>query len=55
MNLKLQFYNLTYSSLFITWKKILSVLEHLNRKWGNSGVASGELMSFPYGQRHMLL
>ncbi|KAG7960413.1 hypothetical protein I3843_10G121600 [Carya illinoinensis] len=29
-------------------KKISSVLEHLNRKWGNSSVASGELMLFPY-------
>ncbi|GMP50373.1 hypothetical protein CsSME_00017013 [Camellia sinensis var. sinensis] len=31
-----------------TRKKISSVLEHLNRKWGNSSVASGELMLFPY-------
>ncbi|KAJ6699173.1 CRAMPED PROTEIN [Salix purpurea] len=31
-----------------TRKKISSVLEHLNRKWGNSTVASGELMLFPY-------
>ncbi|KAB2098270.1 hypothetical protein ES319_A01G226900v1 [Gossypium barbadense] len=30
-------------------KKISSVLEHLNRKWGNSSVASGVLMLFPYG------
>ncbi|XVF07867.1 hypothetical protein REPUB_Repub06bG0176700 [Reevesia pubescens] len=30
-------------------KKISSVLEHLNRKWGNSSVASGELMLFLYG------
>ncbi|XP_039013401.1 TSL-kinase interacting protein 1-like isoform X2 [Hibiscus syriacus] len=30
-------------------KKISSVLEHLNRKWGNSSIASGELMLFPYG------
>ncbi|KAF3441833.1 hypothetical protein FNV43_RR15748 [Rhamnella rubrinervis] len=29
-------------------KKISSVLEHLNRKWGSSTVASGELMLFPY-------
>ncbi|TVU47777.1 hypothetical protein EJB05_07386 [Eragrostis curvula] len=29
-------------------KKISSVLEHLNRKWGNSNIASGELMLFPY-------
>ncbi|XP_042945909.1 TSL-kinase interacting protein 1-like isoform X3 [Carya illinoinensis] len=29
-------------------KKISSVLEHLNRKWGNSSVASGELLLFPY-------
>ncbi|CAN1805301.1 TSL-kinase interacting protein 1 [Linum perenne] len=29
-------------------KKISSVLEHLNRKWGNSRVASGELMLLPY-------
>ncbi|KAK9115938.1 hypothetical protein Sjap_014885 [Stephania japonica] len=29
-------------------KKISSVLEHLNRKWGNSRIASGELMIFPY-------
>ncbi|KAJ6968606.1 TSL-kinase interacting protein 1-like isoform X1 [Populus alba x Populus x berolinensis] len=32
-----------------TRKKISSVLEHLNRKWGDSTVASGELMLFPYG------
>ncbi|XP_057463692.1 TSL-kinase interacting protein 1 isoform X1 [Actinidia eriantha] len=31
-----------------TRKKISSVLEHLNRKWGNSSVATGELMLFPY-------
>ncbi|KAL7248066.1 hypothetical protein ACSBR2_002884 [Camellia fascicularis] len=31
-----------------TRKKISSVLEHLNRKWGNSSVASGELMLFPH-------
>ncbi|XP_039002991.1 TSL-kinase interacting protein 1-like isoform X2 [Hibiscus syriacus] len=30
-------------------KKLSSVLEHLNRKWGNSSIASGELMLFPYG------
>jgi len=24
------------------------VLEHLNRKWGNSNIASGELILFPY-------
>ncbi|CAN0926935.1 TSL-kinase interacting protein 1 [Linum grandiflorum] len=29
-------------------KKMSSVLEHLNRKWGNSSVASGDLMLFPY-------
>ncbi|KAK9291498.1 hypothetical protein L1049_019446 [Liquidambar formosana] len=29
-------------------KKISSVLEHLNRKWGNSSIATGELMFFPY-------
>ncbi|MCL7047548.1 hypothetical protein MKW94_000275 [Papaver nudicaule] len=29
-------------------KKISSVLEHLNRKWGNSSIASGELMLFQY-------
>ncbi|XP_008791201.1 TSL-kinase interacting protein 1 isoform X2 [Phoenix dactylifera] len=29
-------------------KKISSVLDHLNRKWGNSSIASGELMLFPY-------
>lgn len=39
-----------------TRKKISSVLEHLNRKWGNAGVASGELMLFPYGaQRENLV
>ncbi|CAK7343138.1 unnamed protein product [Dovyalis caffra] len=32
-----------------TRKKISSVLEHLNRKWGNSTIAFGELMLFPYG------
>ncbi|XP_021774528.1 TSL-kinase interacting protein 1-like isoform X3 [Chenopodium quinoa] len=30
-----------------TRKKISSILEHLDRKWGNSSVASGELMLFP--------
>lgn len=25
-----------------------SVLEHLNRKWGNSSMACGDLMLFPY-------
>ncbi|KAM0934028.1 putative transcription factor MYB/SANT family [Dioscorea sansibarensis] len=29
-------------------KRISSVLEHLNRKWGNSSVAYGELVLFPY-------
>ncbi|CAA7409196.1 unnamed protein product [Spirodela intermedia] len=29
-------------------KRISSILEHLNRKWGNSSIASGELMLFPY-------
>eukprot|EP00262_Sarcandra_glabra_P014543 TRINITY_DN4274_c0_g3_i1.p1 TRINITY_DN4274_c0_g3~~TRINITY_DN4274_c0_g3_i1.p1 ORF type:complete len:640 (+),score=113.85 TRINITY_DN4274_c0_g3_i1:241-1920(+) len=29
-------------------KKISSVLEHLIRKWGNSVIASGELMLFPF-------
>ncbi|CAL4913496.1 unnamed protein product [Urochloa decumbens] len=29
-------------------KKISSVIEHLNRKWGNSNIASGELILFPY-------
>ncbi|XP_071904034.1 LOW QUALITY PROTEIN: TSL-kinase interacting protein 1 [Coffea arabica] len=29
-------------------KKISSVLEHLNRKWGQSSIASGELMLLPY-------
>lgn len=29
-------------------KKMSSVLEHLNRKWGNSSIASGELVLFPY-------
>lgn len=29
-------------------KRISSVLEHLNRKWGSSSIASGELMLFPY-------
>ncbi|CAK8562072.1 unnamed protein product [Lathyrus sativus] len=32
-----------------TRKKISSILEHLNRKWGNSSIAVGELMLFPYG------
>lgn len=37
-------------------KKISSVLEHLNRKWGSSSIASGELMLFPYGaQRENLV
>ncbi|CAA2978364.1 TSL-kinase interacting 1 [Olea europaea subsp. europaea] len=29
-------------------KKISSVLDHLNRKWGNSNLLSGDLMLFPY-------
>ncbi|OMP04029.1 TSL-kinase interacting protein 1-like protein [Corchorus olitorius] len=32
-----------------TRKKISSIMEHLNRKWGHSSVASGELMLFPNG------
>ncbi|XP_014509919.1 TSL-kinase interacting protein 1 [Vigna radiata var. radiata] len=32
-----------------TRKKISSILEHLNRKWGHSSIAVGELMLFPYG------
>ncbi|KDP29153.1 hypothetical protein JCGZ_16542 [Jatropha curcas] len=31
-----------------TRKKISSILDHLNRKWGNSSIASGDLMLFPY-------
>ncbi|XP_027345175.1 TSL-kinase interacting protein 1 isoform X2 [Abrus precatorius] len=39
-----------------TRKKISSVVEHLNRKWGNSSIAVGELMLFPYGiQRENLV
>lgn len=39
-----------------TRKKISSVLEHLNRKWGNSSIAAGDLMLFPYGvQRENLV
>ncbi|KAK6942778.1 hypothetical protein RJ641_028155 [Dillenia turbinata] len=37
-------------------KKISSVLEHLNRKWGNSRIACGELVLFPYNvQRESLV
>ncbi|CAH2058969.1 unnamed protein product [Thlaspi arvense] len=32
-------------------KKISSVLEHLNRKWGSSSCATGELILFPYNAR----
>ncbi|KAL0844409.1 hypothetical protein Bca101_017655 [Brassica carinata] len=32
-------------------KKISSVLEHLNRKWGSSSCAAGELMLFPYNAK----
>ncbi|KAG5019983.1 hypothetical protein JHK87_015838 [Glycine soja] len=32
-----------------TRKKISSILEHLNRKWGNSSIAAAEVMFFPYG------
>ncbi|KAF8403106.1 hypothetical protein HHK36_011200 [Tetracentron sinense] len=36
-------------------KKMSSVLEHLNRKWGNASIASGEMMLFPYSaQRESL-
>ncbi|XP_052173890.1 TSL-kinase interacting protein 1-like [Diospyros lotus] len=39
-----------------TRKKISSVLEHLNRKWGNSSLASGQLILFPfYVQRENLV
>ncbi|XP_058207966.1 TSL-kinase interacting protein 1 isoform X4 [Rhododendron vialii] len=39
-----------------TRKKISSVLDHLGRKWGNSSVASGDLMLFPfYVQRENLV
>ncbi|CAA2953547.1 TSL-kinase interacting 1 isoform X1 [Olea europaea subsp. europaea] len=31
-----------------TRKKISSVLDHLNRKWGNSNLLSGDLILFPY-------
>ncbi|KAG9134579.1 hypothetical protein Leryth_000907 [Lithospermum erythrorhizon] len=31
-----------------TRKKISSVMEHLNRKWGNSSIAHGDLMLLPY-------
>ncbi|XP_050380541.1 TSL-kinase interacting protein 1 isoform X2 [Argentina anserina] len=33
-------------------KKISSVMEHLNRKWGSSSVASGVLMLFPNSVQH---
>ncbi|OIV93582.1 hypothetical protein TanjilG_04814 [Lupinus angustifolius] len=37
-------------------KKISSILEHLNRKWGSSSIAIGELVLFPYGiQRENLV
>lgn len=37
-------------------KKITSILEHLDRKWGSSSIASGELMLFPFNmQRENLL
>ncbi|XP_020884578.1 TSL-kinase interacting protein 1 isoform X1 [Arabidopsis lyrata subsp. lyrata] len=32
-------------------KKISSVLEHLNRKWGSASCATGELLLFPYNAR----
>ncbi|KAI3447571.1 hypothetical protein Pfo_004236 [Paulownia fortunei] len=39
-----------------TRKKISSVLEHLNRKWGNSSLLYQELMLFPYwAQRENLV
>ncbi|KAL8508782.1 hypothetical protein ACS0TY_016121 [Phlomoides rotata] len=39
-----------------TRKKISSILEHLNRKWGNSGLLHKELMLFPYwAQRENLV
>ncbi|KAK4481094.1 hypothetical protein RD792_011965 [Penstemon davidsonii] len=39
-----------------TRKKISSVVEHLNRKWGNSSLLSEDLMLFPYwAQRENLL
>lgn len=30
-------------------KRMSSVIEHLNRKWGNSSMVRGELMLFPFG------
>ncbi|KAL0333382.1 UNVERIFIED_CONTAM: TSL-kinase interacting protein 1 [Sesamum angustifolium] len=39
-----------------TRKKLPSILEHLNRKWGNSSLLSKELMLFPYwAQRENLV
>ncbi|KAK4432462.1 TSL-kinase interacting protein 1 [Sesamum alatum] len=39
-----------------TRKKLSSILEHLNRKWGNSSLSSKELMLFPYwAQRENLV
>ncbi|XP_020549588.1 TSL-kinase interacting protein 1 isoform X2 [Sesamum indicum] len=39
-----------------TRKKLSSILEHLNRKWGNSSSLSKELMLFPYwAQRENLV
>ncbi|KAG9441727.1 hypothetical protein H6P81_017581 [Aristolochia fimbriata] len=36
-------------------KKICSVLEHLNRKWGSSSItSSGEVMIFPYSRQEAL-
>ncbi|XP_028766270.1 TSL-kinase interacting protein 1 isoform X2 [Neltuma alba] len=31
-----------------TRKKLSSVIDHLNRKWGNSSIAVGQIMLFPY-------
>ncbi|XP_057549347.1 TSL-kinase interacting protein 1 isoform X2 [Amaranthus tricolor] len=54
--LELDKHNPHLELILSTRKKISSILEHLDRKWGTSGVASGELMLFPFNiQRENLL
>lgn len=46
--LEMDDYNPHLELTLSTRKRISSVLEHLNRKWGISSIASGELLLLPY-------
>lgn len=54
--LELEHHNPHLELTLSTRKKISSVLEHLNRKWGNLGLSSNDLMLFPFSaQRENLV